>query len=689
MPGGRSSRRVGFGLPGFRVYVATVSIVGLGAAAFFLSRLQFSTLPHTGAAFWTVAILLLLAELRPLVTAGTAEENGITISTAFVFALLLHWGLPVAVALQMAATLLADLLRRRAAWRTLFNIGQYTLAWSTAALALALAGRLPGLGDPLRYTSADLPATVAAAVLYFVVNDALVATALSLHAEVPLASFYGRGMGQRAFTESALLALAPIIAVVLERGAALVPLLILPIIAVYAAASVSLQREHQAHHDALTGLPNRKLLQQRASAALANAVRNRGQAALILLDLDRFKEVNDTLGHATGDALLRLVASRLSAALRPGDTVARLGGDEFAVLLPVIRNANAATEVAQRMHRALGEPFHQGEATFEVDGSLGIAVCPEHGSDVVALLQRADVAMYLAKETGSGVEVYTPERDRHSVNKLGLFGELRRALGAGDLMLYFQPEVSLDSGAVTAVEALLRWQHPQQGVLLPEQFLGLAQTSGLMRQITRFVLDASLSQAASWRAAGMPSPVAVNVSARDLHDTRFVSEVAAALRAHGLGPGCLILEVTESLLMAEPERVGDSLRGLYELGVGVSLDDFGTGYSSLVHLRRLPVSQIKIDRSFVSRLDTNEDDAVIVRSIIELGGALGPHVVAEGVASAVVWAKLQEFGCPAAQGYYISKPLPGPVITARMRQHLNEVRLADGPPPIPAARARR
>ena len=653
--------------PDFAWYVGGVCVAGLALLAVQLGRLSWPALGSTGAAFWTVAVLLILAELRPVVTAGSPDETGVTISTAFVFALLLHWGLPVAVLMQTVATLVADLLRRRTAWRTVFNIAQYTLSWAAAAVALSLTGILAGLGDPLRYSSADLPGTLLAAAVYFFSNDALVATALSLHEKVPMRVLYRGKLGYRVFTESALLALAPIVVVVLERGAALVPLLILPIAAVYATASVSLQREHQAHHDALTGLPNRKLLLSRAADAVAAAVRDGSQAALFLVDLDRFKEVNDTLGHATGDALLRLAATRLGGALRPGDTVARLGGDEFAILLPTVRGVEAAREVAVRVHRALAAPYHHESSTFELEGSLGIAICPDHATDVATLLQRADVAMYLAKETGSGVEVYSADRDRHSAARLGLFGELRRALDVGQLAVHYQPELAVATGQVTGVEALLRWEHPTQGLLVPDSFLDLAESSGLMRRITRYVVEVALDQAAIWARESVATPVAVNVSARDLYDPTFVDDVAAALHDRRLPGHMLTVEVTESLLMADPSRAAGTLAGLGELGVGVSLDDFGTGYSSLVHLRRLPVSEIKIDRSFVARMATSEDDAVIVRTIVELGAALGLRVVAEGVDSAPVWARVVDLGCPVVQGWFVSRALPGPDVTERLQ----------------------
>ncbi|HVA61765.1 MAG TPA: EAL domain-containing protein [Mycobacteriales bacterium] len=652
---------------GFWWYLGSVGLLGLAVTGWSLARLPWSAIPGLGAAFFTVAVLLALAELRPLVTAGSPDENGVTISTAFVFALLLHWGLPVALLMQTVATVVADTVRRRAPWRTTFNVAQYALSWSAAAAVLAIGGVGASIGHPLLLAGRDLPIITVAALMYFLCNDLLVTKAVAQHQRLPLREIYAHHLGYRALTEGALLALSPIVVVVMERDPALVPLLILPIAAVYATASVSLQKEHQAHHDALTGLPNRKLLLRRAGDAIERSERTGEPVALFLLDLDRFKEVNDTLGHATGDALLQLVATRLSAALRPGDTVARLGGDEFAVLLPVVRGLPAAQAIADRVHRALVEPFgHQG-MSFDIEGSLGIALYPAHAPDVATLMQRADVAMYLAKESGTGIEIYSADRDRHSPSRLGLSGDLRRALSSGELAMHYQPKVDMVTGAVTGVEALLRWCHPERGLLQPDDFLPLAESSGLMRRITHFAVESALDQAARWEEMGLAVPVAVNVCARDLYDGLFVDYLRGQLAGRGLAPTTVQLEVTESMLMADPGRAAVTLDALHELGVSISLDDFGTGYSSLVHLRRLPVSEIKIDRSFVGRMTGDEDDAVIVRSMIDLGAALGVRVVAEGVETAAAWRRLAEFGCPAAQGWFFSKALPADDATGWLR----------------------
>jgi diguanylate cyclase (GGDEF)-like protein len=613
-------------------------------------------------------LLIVVSELRPLVTAGSPDEHGVSLSTAFVFAVLLRWGLPLALLLQTVGTVASDVIRRRPPWRTGFNLAQCAAAWSVAAGLLAGFGHGAGMGHPSDITGGSLPAVLAGGLGYFVVNDLLVAEAMARHEGVGLLAAVRQDIGYRAITEGALLALAPIVVVVAAHGAALIPLLVLPIAAVYATASVSLQKEHQAHHDALTGLPNRKLLLRRAAEAIESAQRTGVPVALFLLDLDRFKEVNDTLGHATGDALLELVARRLHGALRPGDTVARLGGDEFAVLLPAVRDVGAAEEVASRVHRALAGPFRHQGVSFDVEGSLGIALYPDHASDVAELMQRADVAMYLAKEAGTGIEVYCAQRDRHSPSRLGLFGDVRRAISGAELELYYQPKAAMASGEIAGLEALLRWRHPRRGVLGPEEFLPVAESSGLIRQVTQFVIESALDQIVAWRQLGLAVPVAINVSARDLSDGRFADYLATQLEQRAVPVGDVQLEITESALVADPARAGETLQDVASLGVSIALDDFGTGYSSLMHLRSLPVSEIKIDRSFVQRMDVQHGDAAIVRSIVDLGAALGLHVVAEGVETSTAWRQLTEFGCPTAQGWYYARAMPAEETTARLRE---------------------
>jgi diguanylate cyclase len=415
---------------------------------------------------------------------------------------------------------------------------------------------------------------------------------------------------------------------------------------------------HQALHDALTGLPNRVLLRDRGERAIAAARRYGGSVGLLLIDLDRFKDINDTLGHHQGDALLRAVAVRLTSVVRASDSVARLGGDEFAVLLPDLLERDAATSVAQKLLEALRQPFVVDELALEVDASIGIAVSSDHEADVDTLLQRADVAMYVAKQTHAGAMEYAAELDVNSPRRLALLAELRRAIEQRTLAVHYQPKVELASGEVRGVEALVRWNHPQLGPIPPAEFIPLAEGTALIHSLTTFVLETALRQQREWQTRGYDLSMAVNLSARSLLDVDFPERVSGLLAAQCVKPERLVLEITESTLMTDPARAQRVLRGLDALGVRISIDDFGTGYSSLARLKELPVHELKIDRAFVTGMQTIHSDAVIVRSTIDLARNLGLAVVAEGVEDLSVLNELSELGCGAAQGYYLSRPVP-------------------------------
>jgi diguanylate cyclase (GGDEF)-like protein len=387
-------------------------------------------------------------------------------------------------------------------------------------------------------------------------------------------------------------------------------------------------------------------------------------AGFLLLDLDRFKEVNDTLGHPVGDRLLQFVAHRLTHSVRPGDMVARLGGDEFAVLLPSVKEAAAAREVAARLRAAVSEPIRIDGMSFDIEASVGIALYPGDAAGFELLLQHADVAMYLAKERRSGVERYVADSDRNSPARLALLGDLRRGLDRGELELHFQPKVYLADRRMAGMEALVRWQHPVRGLMEPHDFIPLIEQSYLMRELTARVMDLALGQASLWWKAGMRVQVSLNLAARDLLDNGLTDIIERGLSRHGLPPDALLLEIDERVLTSEPAHAVATAEALAALGVSLSLDDFGTGYSSLVRLKRLPVSEVKIDSSFVGRLLHSADDMVIVRSIVDLVGALGIRSVAEGVESAEVAAELAAMGCAAAQGWYFSKPLNAASATA-------------------------
>jgi diguanylate cyclase (GGDEF)-like protein len=406
---------------------------------------------------------------------------------------------------------------------------------------------------------------------------------------------------------------------------------------------------HQALHDALTGLPNRVLLGDRLQQAILSADREKRALALLVMDLDRFKEVNDTLGHHAGDRLLQEIARRLRGALRASDTVARLGGDEFAVVLP---GSSDATDTAVKLVQALEAPFELEGHTLALGASVGIALYPQHGETVESLLRSADVAMYTAKRARSGVAVYAPDQDQHSVDRLGLLAELREALTRDDeLLLYYQPKWDLRSGGLAGFEALARWQHPRRGLLEPDEFIDLAEQTGLMRPLTRYVLQAALRQARAWQQIGLRMPVAVNLSPSSLQDIQLASEIEQLLAESGVAADLLEVEITEEAYMTQPEVAAATLARLRGMGVRVAIDDFGTGYASLVYLQKLPVDRIKIDRSFVRALRHDESHATIVRSLIDLGHNLGLEVVAEGVEDEATRSGLAALGCDYAQGY--------------------------------------
>jgi diguanylate cyclase (GGDEF)-like protein len=423
------------------------------------------------------------------------------------------------------------------------------------------------------------------------------------------------------------------------------------------------EMEHRALHDELTGLPNRAMLSDRLGEALLAAAQAGTRVGLLLLDLDRFKEINDTFGHHYGDELLRQVGPRLTSVLRAADTVARLGGDEFAVLLPDVHGVDDATNVANSLLSALETPFKIDGVDLDVEASVGVVISGEHGNDPGVLMQRADIAMYVAKTQHLGVFGYDPSIDGHSATKLAMIGDLRRALQRNELVLYYQPKVNV-TGDLVGAEALVRWQHPEHGLIFPDDFIPLAERTGLINPLTRHILNIALKQAKVWLDNGRPLPIAVNLSARNLHDERFADIVTELLAVHEVPAHLLELEVTESAIMIDPVRACQMLETLSALGVRLSLDDFGAGYTSLSQLKALPISEIKIDRSFVMKMIEDRSDSVIVQSVIALGHNLGLTLVAEGVETGSVKNALASFGCDVFQGYHMSRPVPAEAFEA-------------------------
>src|SRR4051795_2687774 len=413
----------------------------------------------------------------------------------------------------------------------------------------------------------------------------------------------------------------------------------------------------QALTDDLTGLGNRRQLVDKLHATIESAGERGDELALLLIDLDGFKELNDTLGHHAGDEVLRQIGPRLKERLREDDTLARLGGDEFAVILQPGDEATAST-AGLRLRAALEESFAVGGIHVHIDASVGIALYPAHAREAMGLLQRADVAMYQAKRMRTGHEVYLAGRDRHSRQRLALIGELGAALEAGELILHYQPKAEIATGAVRGVEALVRWEHPKRGLLGPVHFLPLVEQSGLTRALTAFVLDRALDEIGRLRLRGSDLGVAVNLGPADLLDLGLPSEVERLLEHHRFPPDRLEIEVSEDIVMADVERTVDVLVGLRAIGVATALDDFGAGRAGLAHLKELHVDVLKIDRSFVMRVAHDERDAAIVHSLIDLGRRLGVRVVAEGADSAETCTLLGQWGCDQIQGHYLARAMP-------------------------------
>jgi diguanylate cyclase (GGDEF)-like protein len=651
----------------FGCYVALVTLGGLGVLAFMLARVDRATLgqvaPHTAVALGLACVLVIAGEVWPILTSA-ADPLGVAWSATFVLPVLLHFGPLPAMLLHAIAALTTGLIQRRAVWRTAFNVSQYSLTviagWGVAELLNVHATLLNPWTD---YTAHGLLVILLVAVACFVANTLLVGIAVTLAdgsgtlraviAELPF----------QLTVSAAQYALAPLVIVVMDRFPMAILLTVVPLLAIQFSANASRESQRMSQSDDLTGLANRKYLVEQTRQAIAVAHHGEISCALFLLDLDRFKEVNDVLGHPVGDEVLRRVADRLRASLRSDDVVARLGGDEFAILLRRVPDLETVWEVAEQVRVALDEPLVLDGQLLDLEASMGIALVPDHASDYEQLLSRADIAMYVAKADRTGIELYDAERDGASPSRLGVLGELRQGIERGQIELHYQPQCDAQDGHLRGVEALVRWRHPTRGLVPPDDFIPLAEQSGLMQRLTDVVLDLALAQSARWADAGIETPISVNVSFRDLHDTRFTERLERRLAMHGVPPWKLTLEITERVLTADMRRAEGTLARLHTLGVRIALDDFGTGWSSLTLLRRLPVAEVKIDRSFVSRAAVVEDDASVVRSIALLSHDLGMVVVAEGVETEQSWQAIRKLGCDVVQGWHVARPLGAQDVT--------------------------
>ncbi|MFR9797067.1 putative bifunctional diguanylate cyclase/phosphodiesterase [Streptomyces sp. MS06] len=621
-----------------------------------------------GTVGWSLALLTGII-VGHLVMLGRARWWGGTGSgAALTLAVLLLYGWVPAGMVSLTVVVLVGVARRHRWRQGVLHGAVDILGIGAGALVLAVFGAVPSVEDPWypgSWTVYTAPEVVLVAAAYLIVSRTLL---WYLHAPRSggLPTVARTALVRQGLVAVALLGIAPLVCAVAAAEPILLPLFSIPLIALDSTLWIARARAEEQLRDPLTGLPNRQWLLERIWTALDDAERIDARAALMLIDLDRFRSVNDTLGHLAGDRLLLQIADRLRLALPRGAEAARLGGDEFAVLLPVADSITSAIRVARGLVAALSSPLDLDGLTLVLEASAGVAVFPDHALDAEGLLRRADVAMYQAKRDRTGVEVYESKRDSNTPDRLGLLGDLRRALDAHEVQLHYQPKVRFD-GQVAGLEALVRWVHPERGRVPPDEFIAIAESSGLMPYLTEYVLDTALGQVAAWRSQGLFVPVAVNVSPRDVHTPGFAGSVAARLARHGVPAGALQLEITEHVLLEDPQRAADTLAGLTGHGVKMSLDDFGTGYSSLVHLRRLPVSELKIDRSFVARLAVDAEDAAIVRCTVDLAHSLGLLVVAEGVEDDETWERLRDLRCDAVQGWLVAAAMPADETTAWLR----------------------
>ena len=645
-------------------YVAVVIVAGWSLLGVLSVGALHAGLPPRLPALATLAVLLLASEQYPITIQRRGGADSVSLSGIFACALVLQWPIAWAVAAQVLASIAGDARARRSWWKTLFNAGQYSLAVSAAGLVAH-----GGYGRPHLAMGLQILAALAAGFTYFLVNNVLIGVAIARASGEPLREFLVADLAFQASVNGAMTVLAPVVVAAADQSVWLVPLLVVPAIAVYRAAHVSLEKEYRARHDHLTDLPNRFSFTELLTGAIKAAPQGQ-QVAVMVMDLDSFKELNDTLGHAAGDELLRQVGPRLRERLPEDVVLARFGGDEFAILAEGITSVDDAIALADVVAHALDAPFEVESTSIDLHASVGLALFPAHGDSPEALLQHADIAMYVAKRSRSGVEVYAAERNQHSRRRLTILNELRPALVRGELRLHYQPKVDMFTGLPCGVEALLRWSHPELGNVSPAEFIELAEHSGFIKQLTEFVFAEAIDQSRAWREIGIDVPVAVNLSAHILREPPLFRRIATMIRESGLPAGAIVVELTESSIMSDPDQAEVLLGELATAGIPLSIDDFGAGYSALSYLSRLPVSELKVDRSFVTHIDSREANRYIVEAVTTLAGKLGIKVVGEGIERVAEWQTMAALGCEVAQGFLVSRALPADAATALLKTQL-------------------
>lgn len=652
---------------GFTTAVAVGAVAGVGITA------ASAAAPDGGwfgvpFAFWLTAGLALVAEFRPTRWGGLWMSPIASIYLVYVLATMITWGFLPAIIVQSAAVVLLCVQIKASFWRTVYNVSQQGLALCAAWFVWSLL-----VADTVwNGTWEQLLAVFAAGAVWPLVSSALVGARSALRTGDSWTGLTWQWIKSEWALRATQIAIAPILATAAMASWWLVAASAISIFAVYRILQTAADREREADRDPLTGLLNRKGFQEFVDAKLADAGETSTAVAVLILDLDRFADVNSALGHEVGDQLLVELAKRFRTDIPPGKAIAHLGGDEFAFVWGELDGMTDPMECAREIRARLDAPIVLGDASIEVDGSVGIAVFPDDGSDFQTLFRHADIAMYESKQRASSFARYAPEFDHHSPERLLLLGDVRRALDHPDapgVNLFYQPQVRLGDGEVIGAEALLRYHHPERGVVNPAEIIETAEHSSVMRMLTERVVDIALRQLRSWNESGYDLRMAVNVSVRDLQSPEFTDFLTERIDAYGVNAAKLQLEITESALMADPRRVVVNVQRLSDLGVGISLDDFGTGFSSMQHLRRLPVTEIKIDKSFVTSLSDDQDNAAIVSTTIDLGRALDVEVVAEGVEDEKVRKQLEGWGCHAGQGWHFAKPMSADAFERWMADH--------------------
>lgn len=638
-------------------YITTVAIVAAGLTAMVWTNQTSMVAPGKLVYVCTFCVLLFVGETRGA-WFRFGDGGEVSPGWAFAFSIVLLGSPVVAIAAMAFCTLFVDLHERKSASRVVFNAGQITASLAAGALVLQVFGLTKPLTESGRPSSGFALAMLLAGALVFISNGVLTCIVLAIHYKTSVRSMMGRSFFLSISADGALLALSPIFVVALSFSLYMLPLLGVTALLIYQSTQQALKRAHEADHDGLSGLLNRRTFDQHLTGFLETNRDADSHGAVILLDLDGFKEINDRLGHQTGDRVLRGIAEQLTMSSPEAAMIARLGGDEFAILITSVDSESELMAVAERLRGELMQPIEVDGFPLSVGVSMGLAMVPRDGRTAEEALGAADIAMYRAKHYRTGVEVYKTIGSRAEKGRLGLLGELSQAQATNQLQIHYQPQTRFHDGAPVGMEALLRWQHPTLGTIPPADFITLAEHTDLIGPLTQFVLDRATIDARDVERFDIR--ISINVSARNLQDRRFPSGVFRALDHAGVDPTRLELEITEGAIAREPERSLFAITGLREAGIRVAIDDFGTGYSSFAMLRDLPVDRLKIDSSFVAGIAHSVRQQHLVRSIVGLAKGLGVDVVAEGVENEESWLALAEIGCDIAQGFLICKPSPLP-----------------------------